>query len=158
MPLHCGLSRLACLAVGLLALVAVATACVSSATVRFKGVAPLNPAPEFGDEARPVRVRIYQLKDDANFDKASHDDLWERPDDVLKGDAVGNPRVVDIFADDAKEVTLEIETGTRFIGVLALYRQDPSRKDSQYRQIIPVRDVETLNVVLTKYQVKTEPR
>jgi type VI secretion system protein VasD len=104
--------------------------CSSTATLQVRGVAPLNL--NDAGESTPVDVRIYQLKDDAAFKRATFEKLWTEDEKVLGQDRLAAPRVESIVpgnaTDQPKRIALgELEVGTRFIGIMALYAKTDAR-------------------------------
>jgi type VI secretion system protein VasD len=113
-----------------LAVLLLASGCSRTATLQMRGLAPLNL--NDAGESTPVDVRIYQLKDDAAFKRATFEKLWTEDEKVLGQDRLAPPRVESIVpgsaTDQPKRIALgELETGTRFIGVMALYAKADAR-------------------------------
>ncbi len=99
----------------------------------LRAVAPVNVNSE--GESLPVKVRIYALRDDARFRSALFSDLWMHDRDALGDDRLQDPKVVIIAPTGPSDLPSEIDLGqlpehTRFIGILALYRQpdEPDRR------------------------------
>lgn len=113
-----------------LALLILLVGCTRSTTLQMRGVAPLNL--NDAGESTPVDVRIFQLKDDGAFKRATFEKLWTDDKAVLGQDSLAPYRVVSIVpgnpTDQPKQITIaELETGTRFIGVMALYAKADAR-------------------------------
>ena len=101
---------------GLLPLLVV---CSPLRSVRVKGVPPLNV--NDSGVSTPVKVRIYQLKDDANFRNARFEELYDDHQKALGGDIL-DFKEVDIEPGDDRDIELgKIETHTRFIALLGLF-------------------------------------
>jgi type VI secretion system VasD/TssJ family lipoprotein len=99
----------------------------------LRAVAPVNVNEE--GESLPVKVRIYALRDDARFRSALFSDLWMHDRDALGDDRLQDPKVVIIAPTGPSGLPSEIDLGqlpehTRFIGIMALYRQpdEPDRR------------------------------
>jgi type VI secretion system protein VasD len=114
----------------LLAILVLAVGCARTATLQMRGVAPLNL--NDAGESTPVDVRIYQLKDDGAFRRATFEKLWTEDEKTLGQDRLAPPRVESIVpgnpTDKPKLIALgELATGTRFIGIMALYAKSDAR-------------------------------
>jgi type VI secretion system protein VasD len=114
----------------LLAILVLFAGCSRTATLQVRGLAPLN-LNDTG-ESTPVDVRIYQLKDDAAFKRATFEKLWTEDEKVLGQDRLAPPRVESVVpgnpTDQPKRIALgELEVGTRFIGIMALYAKTDAR-------------------------------
>jgi type VI secretion system VasD/TssJ family lipoprotein len=104
--------------------------CSQTATMQVRGLVPLNL--NDNGESTPVDVRIYQLKDDAAFKRATFEKLWTEDEKVLGFDRLAPPKVISVLpgnpTDQPTKVPLgELATGTRFIGVMALYAKTDAR-------------------------------
>ncbi len=112
------------------AMFAILAGCSQTATMHVRGLVPLN-LNDTG-ESTPVDVRIYQLKDAAAFKRATFEKLWTEDEKVLGQDRLAPPKVVSVLpgnpTDQPTKVALgELATGTRFIGVMALYAKTDAR-------------------------------
>ncbi len=137
-----------------LALLVLLVGCTRSATLQMRGVAPLNL--NDAGESTPVDVRIYQLKDDGAFRRATFEKLWTEDEKVLGQDRLGAPRVESIVpgnhTDQPKRITIaELETGTRFIGVMALYAKADAR-DARVL-VLPVDDTDAAVIEFSGYGI-----
>lgn len=137
-----------------LAVMLLASGCSRTATLQMRGLAPLNL--NDAGESTPVDVRIYQLKDDAAFKRATFEKLWTEDEKVLGQDRLAPPRVESIVpgsaTDQPKRIALgELETGTRFIGVMALYAKADARDTRTL--ILPVDDAERPIIEFSGYGI-----
>jgi len=137
-----------------LALLILLVGCSRSATLQMRGVAPLNL--NDAGESTPVDVRIYQLKDDGAFKRATFEKLWTEADKVLGQDYLAAPRVESIVpgnaTDQPKRIALgELETGTRFIGIMALYGKTDAR-DARIL-VLPIDDAEDPVIEFSGYGI-----
>lgn len=130
-----------------------------SVTVPVRGVAPLNL--NEAQESTPVDVRIWPLSAPERFRAATVDQLWTDPKAALGADLLGDPRSFTVFpgaaGDPAVEQQLEVPSGTRFLGVLAMCRGS----DAQDRRavVVPIDDAARHGLVLTGFSVAlAEPR
>lgn len=105
----------------------VAGCAATSVTLDVVAIKPVN---EFDGnsrvaESRPTEIRIYQLKDNAKFDNASAEDVWSNAEETLGDTLLGVPKTGEsIFPEDranaqGKQITLELESQTAYIGVIA---------------------------------------
>ena len=78
-------------------------ACSPLRSVRVKGVPPLNV--NDSGVSTPVKVRIYQLKDDANFRNARFEELYDDHKKALGGDIL-DFKEVDIEPGDDRDIEL----------------------------------------------------
>jgi type VI secretion system protein VasD len=111
-----GLLLLACAAL-------LATACGHKPpvlTINLRGDAVLNPDP--GGASLPVVVYLYQLKGRDKFEQADFRALWKSPGDALGGDLVEGQEIT-LRPGEAREIQVQRNLDTRFIGVVALFRE-----------------------------------
>jgi type VI secretion system protein VasD len=137
-----------------LALIVLLLGCSRAATLQVRGVAPLN-LNDTG-ESTPVDVRIYQLKDDGAFKRATFEKLWTEDEKVLGQDRLAAPRVESIVpgsaTDQPRRVALgELEVGTRFIGIMALYAKADAR-DTRIL-VLPVDEAEEPVIEFSGYGI-----
>jgi type VI secretion system VasD/TssJ family lipoprotein len=112
------------------AVFAMLAGCSQTATMQVRGLVPLN-LNDTG-ESTPVDVRFYQLRDATAFKRATFEKLWTEDEKVLGQDRLAPPKVVSVLpgnpTDQPTKVALgELATGTRFIGVMALYAKTDAR-------------------------------
>ncbi len=88
------------------------------------------------DEPLPVVVRIYQLADDAEFDKVAFTDLWKDDLKALRDSLLTKEEIV---MNPAAQQTLEFQRHeqARFVGVMGVFR---TPEEEQWRDIEPVAD------------------
>lgn len=124
------MKKMTVLAAGLALLVA----CGGPTSVYVRGVKPMNENDR--KESNSVRIRIYQLKDDARFNQATIDKLWTDAKGALADDmnAMKEATVYPGGADDPYQTIElgELPDAVRFIGILALY---PKEDDKGPRKI-----------------------
>ncbi len=135
-------------------LLAVCAGCSRTATLQLRGLAPLN-LNDTG-ESTPVDVRIYQLKDDASFRRATFEKLWTEDEKVLGQDRLAPPKTESVVpgnpTDQPKRVALgELEVGTRFIGIMALYAKTDARDARTL--VLPVNDAEKPVIEFSGYGI-----
>lgn len=88
-------------------------------TAAVISTALINPA-ENGD-ARPVQLRLYQLKNDVAFRNASFDEVWKLDQEKLAGDLLDRQEFP-VYPDDRREVDFERNPEAQFIVAAALFR------------------------------------
>jgi type VI secretion system VasD/TssJ family lipoprotein len=129
--------------------------CGGPSALFFRGVKPLNQNERREDNS--VKVRVFQLKDDARFNQATVDKLWTDAKGALADDLVATkeetvfPGVAD---DEPKKIELgELPDAVRFIGVLALY---PKEDDKGPRKLVlPKAEAKSI-LRLTGYHIEKE--
>lgn len=84
----------------------------------------LNPT-EFG-EARPVQLRIYQVKSDARFNFAEFNDIWKNDQKTLGDDHV-SVQELSIYPESRTEVRFERDESALNIVAVALFRNPSGR-------------------------------
>lgn len=116
-------------AIGLLA----ATACASATpppeepskcevqVVHAAVIAAPRINPSGSGDARPVQVRIYQLKSDVAFRNATFDDIWKRDAEVLGEDLV-SAEEFPVFPDTRSELEFQRAEAAQFVVAAALFR------------------------------------
>lgn len=82
----------------------------------------------------PVLVRVYELKGDAAFNNADFMSLYQRDKEQLGADLLGKEEFV-LAPGEAKTFARKLAPETRFVGVLAAYREV---ERSRWRSIVPV--------------------
>lgn len=137
-----------------LALLILLVGCSRSATLQMRGVAPLNL--NDAGESTPVDVRIYQLKNDAAFKRATFETLWTEDKKVLGQDYLAGPLTESIVpgntTDKPKSIHIaELEPGTRFIGIMALYGKTDAR-DARLL-VLPIDDAESPVIEFSGYGI-----
>lgn len=77
-------------------------------------------------EARPVQLRIYQLKNDTRFLNARFDGVW-RADTETLGDDLLKVDEMPVYPNSRIEVRVEREEGARFLVAAGLFRNPKGR-------------------------------
>lgn len=77
----------------------------------------------------PVVVRIYQLKSDVNFQRASIEAFWSDDTGTLGGDLIGDPIEVTMRPDETRRLqSVDIEDDAVYLAAAAdFYRPDQNR-------------------------------
>lgn len=86
-------------------------------------------ARESNSLSEPVVVRVYQLKDRKTFDKTVYQQLLKDGDSILKADLLATRDVVVKPGGDAT-LDMPMETDTKFVAVVGLFRHPDMEKNS----------------------------
>jgi type VI secretion system VasD/TssJ family lipoprotein len=135
------------------------TGCGGPSPMSVRAVAPVNLNEQ--GESLPVRLRIYELKDRSSFLAASFNDLWLDDRKALGPDRLADPRTVVVQPgrpdEDALRYDLiEVASGTRFIGVMALYPR--SGEQDERRAVIALDELGDHVIELSGYQLMLKDR
>jgi type VI secretion system protein VasD len=82
--------------------------------------------PEVDGAARPVQLRIYQLKTDTRLLNASFDQIWKDDKNTLQDDLVKVDEFP-VYPDTRTEVKFERDQSALFIAAVALFRNPKGR-------------------------------
>jgi type VI secretion system protein VasD len=77
----------------------------------------------------PVLVRIYQLKEAKTFENALYQQLLKEGDTLLKDDLLASRDVI-LKPGGSVSLDMPMETNTRFVGVVGLFRQPEEEKNT----------------------------
>lgn len=143
----------------LLAVILLLTACASGSApptivvLQFEAAADLNPAPD--GQATPVRVRLYELKSGASFDRADYFSLVDAANTTLASDLLVQD---ELLIQPGQQLTVErqLDEQSRLLGVVVAYRELDS---AVWRQLvsIPVGETSELDVSLGARAVSAVP-
>jgi type VI secretion system protein VasD len=111
----------------------VASLMPTSFEARLVASASLNPEP--GGRASPLVVRLYELKDNAAFERADFFDLWDNESATLGADLVARDEI-QLEPGQQRKVERSLDDATRYLGVVAAYRD---LDNSEWRAIVPIR-------------------
>lgn len=114
----------------------------------------VNPDPT--GRPSPIVLLVLELKSTSVFDTADFFALWEHPDTVLAGD-VQNVERLQLMPGDARELKMEFQPGSQFLGIVAAYRQ---LEGARWRNAVETPPDKTTKVVvrLESLEVKIEPK
>ncbi len=129
-------------------------ACAAPLRLQVLGIKPLNENDR--KESTPVDVRIYLLKDNARFERATIEGLWTKDKETLAEDLV-SVKTVTVFpgaeGDKPQEVDLGIpDVSVRFVGVLGLYSREEAGQPRKV--VVPVREADAAVWEFTGYRVR----
>ena len=105
------------------------SSCMKYMYIGIQGSADLN------NGGHAVVVRIYQLRIDSNFINAPIDTFWNEGEDIIANDMTAPKIELILTPGETKQIDLEIEEETQFIGVAADFRM-PDK--TGWKQIHPV--------------------
>ena len=101
--------------------------------------------PDLNGRPSPIVVRLFELKHPVAFENADFFSLYERAKESLVPDLVSTEEL-ELRPGETVELKLSVEEGSRYVGVLAAYRDLP---DTQWRYTLQVTPVEVTNADLT---------
>lgn len=101
--------------------------------------------PDLNGRPSPIVVRLIELKHPVAFQNADFFSLYERAKDILAQDLVASEEL-ELRPGETRELKLTVDSGSRYVAVLAAYRDLP---DTQWRYIIPVDAEQRTNTNLT---------
>lgn len=100
--------------------------------------------PDLNGRPSPIVIRLMELKHPVAFENADFFSLYEHPKEALSPDMVTSEQL-ELRPGETLELKLSVEEGSRFIGVLAAYRDLP---DTQWRYTVQVTPQEMTDVSL----------
>jgi type VI secretion system protein VasD len=101
--------------------------------------------PDLNGRPSPIVVRLYELKHPVAFENADFFSLYERAKESLAPDMVSTEEL-ELRPGETVELKLSVEEGSRYVGVLAAYRDLP---DTKWRYTLQVAPVEVTDADLT---------
>ena len=119
------------------------TGCGSSPTrIEANIVAATDLNPDYNGRASPLVVRLYQLKSPVAFNNASFFALYDS-DAAALGDDLQGKEEIELKPGDKLEIERELEPQTRFVGLLAGYRDI---ENASWRAVAEVPEGETTDL------------
>ena len=88
--------------------------------------------PDLNGRPSPIVISLFELKHPVAFENADFFSLYERAKDALTPDLVASEEL-ELRPGETVELKLSVEEGSRFVGVLAAYRDLP---DTQWRYTV----------------------
>jgi type VI secretion system protein VasD len=101
--------------------------------------------PDLNGRPSPIVVRLFELKHPVAFENADFFSLYERAKESLAPDMVATEEL-ELRPGETVELKLSVEEGSRYVGVLAAYRDLP---DTKWRYTLQVAPVEVTDADLT---------
>ncbi|WP_339490381.1 type VI secretion system lipoprotein TssJ [Pseudomonas sp. EL_65y_Pfl2_R95] len=102
--------------------------------LNLSGSNELNP--DIRNRPSPIVVRLMELKHPVAFENADFFSLYERPKEALSPDLVALEEL-ELRPGETRQLKLTVNQGSRYVGVLAAYRDLPETK---WQFIIPLQD------------------
>ncbi|MCQ4242944.1 type VI secretion system lipoprotein TssJ [Stutzerimonas stutzeri] len=109
----------------------------------LNGSDELNP--DLNGRPSPIVLRLIELKHPVAFETADFFSLYQRPKEALSPDMVVLEEL-ELRPGEQREMKLSLQPGSRYVGVLAAYRDLP---ESNWRVVIPLQERERNYSVLT---------
>ncbi|MDI2592794.1 type VI secretion system lipoprotein TssJ [Pseudomonas sp. N3-W] len=116
---------------------------VTKVNLKLTASDQLNP--DLNGRPSPIVVRLFELKHPVAFENADFFSLYERAKESLAPDMVASEEL-ELRPGETVELKLSVEEGSRYIGVLAAYRDLP---ESKWRYTVQVTPVEVTDADLT---------
>lgn len=92
--------------------------------------------PDLHDRPSPVVLRLLELKHPAAFENADFFTLYQRPKESLQPDLVSSEEL-ELRPGETRSLKLSVQPGSRYLGVLAAYRDLP---ESSWRLVVPLEE------------------
>lgn len=101
--------------------------------------------PDLNGRPSPIVVRLFELKHPVAFENADFFSLYERAKESLAPDMVATEEL-ELRPGETVELKLSVEEGSRYVGVLAAYRDLP---DTKWRYTLQATPMEVTDADLT---------
>ncbi|SDY62533.1 type VI secretion system lipoprotein TssJ [Pseudomonas sp. NFIX28] len=101
--------------------------------------------PDLNGRPSPIVVRLIELKHPVAFENADFFSLYERAKESLSPDMVASEEL-ELRPGETVELKLSVEEGSRYVGVLAAYRDI---SEAQWRYVVQLTPVELTEADLT---------
>jgi len=115
---------------------------VTKVNLKLSGSDRLNP--DLNGRPSPIVVRLYELRHPVAFENADFFSLYERARESLAPDLVTSEEL-ELRPGETVELKLSVQEGSRYVGVLAAYRDLP---EAQWRYTAEVTPVQVTDVAL----------
>ena len=112
-------------------------------TYSISAAAQINP--DASNRPSPVVVRFYELKSSGMFESAEFFALFMEEGKTL-GQTLIARKEVQIGPSESREITEDLQPGTRAIGIVAAFRNLSS---NQWRAVFPVQEGKSIPVEIT---------
>lgn len=115
-----------------------------------------NVNPDIHGRPSPIVLRIYELRAADGFNGADFISLYERDKEILGADLLAREEMT-LIPGEKKEFKRELQKGTRFVGVMAAFRD---LNHSQWRSILEVKPgkTSTLEIMLDGQKMTVSAR
>ena len=108
---------------------------VTKVNLKLTGSDQLNP--DLNGRPSPIVVRLFELKHPVAFENADFFSLYERAKESLAPDLVASEEL-ELRPGETLSLNLSVEEGSRYVGILAAYRDLPQTKWRYTVQVTPV--------------------
>lgn len=108
----------------------------------LEGSSKLNP--DLNDRPSPIVLHLMELRHPVAFENADFFSLYQRPREALAPDLMAIEEL-ELRPGERRELKLTVQEGSRYIAVLAAYRNLP---DTNWRFIIPLEEKRQNNLSL----------
>lgn len=92
--------------------------------------------PDLHGRPSPIVVRLYELKHPATFEGADFFSVYQRSKQVLSPDLIAQEEL-EIRPGETRKLRLSLQPGSRYVGVLAAYRD---LSEAEWRYVIPIQE------------------
>ncbi|MGJ7515829.1 type VI secretion system lipoprotein TssJ [Pseudomonas baetica] len=116
---------------------------VTKLNLKLTGSDQLNP--DLNGRPSPIVVRLFELKHPVTFENADFFSLYERARESLAPDLLTSEEL-ELRPGEIVEMKLRVEEGSRYVGILAAYRDLPK---TQWRHTIQITAREVTEIDLT---------
>ncbi|VVM86899.1 hypothetical protein PS662_02620 [Pseudomonas fluorescens] len=123
---------------------------VTKVNLKLTGSDQLNP--DLNGRPSPIVVRLFELKHPVTFENADFFSLYERAKEFLAPDLVASEEL-ELRPGETVELKLSVEEGSRYVGILAAYRDLPETKWRYTVQVTPV-DVTEADLTLDQAGIR----
>lgn len=94
--------------------------------------------PDLHGRPSPIVVRLLELKNPSSFNNADFFSLYQRPKESLMPDLVSFEEM-EVRPGEARELKLSVQPGSRYVGVVAAYRDLP---EANWRYVVSLEEGE----------------
>lgn len=94
--------------------------------------------PDLNGRPSPIVIRLMELKHPVAFENADFFSLYQRPKEALAPDLVAFEEL-ELRPGETRELKLSVQDGSRYVAVLAAYRDLP---EANWRYVIPIEAVQ----------------
>lgn len=101
--------------------------------------------PDVNNRPSPVVVRLYELKSPVTFENSEFFSLYQQPEQALALDLVSQEEL-ELRPGSERHLKLSIQPGSRYIGVLAAYRDLAA---ARWQQVMMINESKRNRIALT---------
>ncbi|WP_085726876.1 type VI secretion system lipoprotein TssJ [Pseudomonas sp. R37(2017)] len=108
--------------------------------------------PDLNGRPSPIVVRLFELKHPVTFENADFFSLYERARETLAPDLIAGEEL-ELRPGETVELKLSVKAGSRYVGVLAAYRDLPETRWRYTVQVTPM-EVTAANLTLDQAGIR----